>query len=226
MRVFFLIFSILSWNTTLGASPPGSVKDLKLMVSPNGRYFIDQNGKPFFYLGDTAWLIFQRWTRDEVEEYLKDRAGKGFTVLQAYVLRGLDARHPDGSTSLVGATPLIERDPTRFNEPFFKNVDHVINRANVLVSLKDGYHYGSPFFDWLVTMRSTHGNLRRTSMTGFFMRNSPMPAVVLPARELLRDFRGLPNEKKIANRRSSVLANGGTDYSHSGTRRTSAANLR
>ena len=66
--------------------------------------------------------------------------------------------------------------------------NHVTNRANVLVSLKDGYHYGSPFFDWLVTMRSTHGNLRRTSMTGFFMRNGPMPAAVLPARELLRNF--------------------------------------
>ena len=66
--------------------------------------------------------------------------------------------------------------------------NHVTNRANVLVSLKDGYHYGSPFFDWLVTMRSTHGNLRRTSMTGFFMLNGPMPAAVLPARELLRNF--------------------------------------
>lgn len=66
--------------------------------------------------------------------------------------------------------------------------DHVINPANLLVSLKDGYHYGSPFFDRLVTMRSTHGNLRSTSMTGFFMRNGPMPTAVLPARELLTNF--------------------------------------
>jgi hypothetical protein len=29
-----------------------SVKDMDLKVSPNGRYFIDQHGKPFFYLGD------------------------------------------------------------------------------------------------------------------------------------------------------------------------------
>jgi hypothetical protein len=74
--------------------------------------------------------------------------------------------------------------------------NHVTNRANVLVSLKDGYHYGSPFFDWLVTMRSTHGNLRRTSMTGFFMRNGPMQAAVLPARELLRDFHDTRGEKR------------------------------
>ena len=37
-----------------------------------------QDGKPFFYLGDTAWLLFQRLNHEEVEEYLKDRAEKGF----------------------------------------------------------------------------------------------------------------------------------------------------
>jgi hypothetical protein len=112
--------------------PPTSVKGLELKVSPNGRHFVDQHGKPFFYLGDTAWLIFQRLERPEVEEYLQDRARKGFTVIQAYVLRGLSERHPDGPRSIVGAPPLIDRDPTKPNEAFFKNVDFVINRANEL----------------------------------------------------------------------------------------------
>src|SRR5262245_50162217 len=92
-----------------------SVKGLKLKASPNGRYFVAQDGKPFFYLGDTCWLLFQRMNREEVEEYLKDRAAKGFTVIQAYVLRGLGHKHPDGNSSLLGATPLIDRDPTRPN---------------------------------------------------------------------------------------------------------------
>jgi hypothetical protein len=109
-----------------------SVKGMKPKVSTNGRYFVDQEGKPFFYLGDTAWLLFQRLDRDEVEEYLKDRAGKGFTVIQAYVIRGLDKRHPDGNSSLLGEAPFIDRDPTKPNEAFFKNVDFVVNRANEL----------------------------------------------------------------------------------------------
>src|SRR5260370_14255886 len=125
-----------SANLAWGASPPEaserSVKGLNLKVSSNGRYFVDQDGKPFFYLGDTAWLLFQRLDRKEVEEYLKDRAGKGFTVIQAYVLRGLDARHPDGNSSLLGETPLIDRDPAKPNEAFFKNVVHVVNRGNEL----------------------------------------------------------------------------------------------
>src|SRR5258705_9269511 len=95
--------------------PSRSVKGLKLKVSANGRYFVDQGGKPFFYLGDTCWLLFQRPNREELDEYLKDRVAKCFTVSQAYVLRGLDKKHPDGNSSLLDATPLIDRDPTLLN---------------------------------------------------------------------------------------------------------------
>jgi hypothetical protein len=128
-------------------APAHSVKNLKLRVSANGRYFMDQNGKPFFYLGDTCWLLFQRSNREELEEYLKDRAAKGFTVIQAYVLRGLGKKHPDGNSSLLGATPLLDRDPARPNEEFFKHVDHAVNRANEL-----GLVMG------LVTAKSWHVN--------------------------------------------------------------------
>jgi hypothetical protein len=109
-----------------------SVKNLILKVSPNGRFFIGQAGKPFFCLGDTAWLLFQRLDRAEVEEYLKDRVTKGFTVIQAYVIRSLNIIHPDGPISLLGETPFINRDPTRPNEAYFKNMDYVIDLANNL----------------------------------------------------------------------------------------------
>src|SRR5438874_3877406 len=121
-----------AWSDGAEETSDRSVKGLQLKVSANGRYFVDQNGKPFFYLGDTCWLLFQRPNREEVDEYLKDRAAKGFTVIQAYVLRGLGKQHPDGNSSLLDATPLIDRDPTRPNEEFFKHVDYVINRANEL----------------------------------------------------------------------------------------------
>lgn len=113
-----------------GAVP--SVKGLRFKVSSNGRYFVDQDGKPFFYLADTCWLLFQRPTRDELDEYLKDRVAKGFTVIQAYVIRGLGKQHPDGNSSLLGEPPFIDRDPTKPNEAFFKHVDYVVNRANEL----------------------------------------------------------------------------------------------
>src|SRR3989475_2110880 len=122
-----LLTAVCANAATPDIVPARSVKNLKVRVGPNGRYFVDQNGKPFFYLGDTCWLLFQRPNREELDEYLKDRAAKGFTVIQAYVLRGLDKKHPDGNWSLLDATPLIDRDPTRPNEGFFKNVDYVGN---------------------------------------------------------------------------------------------------
>ena len=97
-------------------APAHSMKDLQLQISANGRHFVDQRGEPFFYLGDTCWLLFQRPNREELDEYLKDRVAKGFTVMQAYVIRGLGKQHPDGNSSLLNATPFIDRDPTRPNE--------------------------------------------------------------------------------------------------------------
>ncbi len=125
-----LLTAVCGNAATPDDAPARSVNNLKLRISPNGRYFVDHNSKPFFYLGDTCWLLFQRPNRDEVDEYLKDRAAKGFTVIQAYVLRGLGQKHPDGNSSLLDATPLLDRDPARPNEEFFKNVDYVVNRAN------------------------------------------------------------------------------------------------
>src|SRR4030095_4379423 len=127
-----LLTGICANAATPDDAPARSVKNLKLRVSPNGRYFVDQGGKPFFYLGDTCWLLFQRPNREELDEYLQARAAKVFTVIQAYVLRGLGKKHPDGNSSLMDASPLIDRDPTRPNEEFFRNVDYVVNRANEL----------------------------------------------------------------------------------------------
>src|SRR5438128_1793729 len=52
-----------------------------LKISDNHRFLTDAEGKPFFYLADTAWEIFHRLTREEATEYLKDRAQKRFNVI-------------------------------------------------------------------------------------------------------------------------------------------------
>jgi hypothetical protein len=57
-----------------------------LKVSPNGRFLQDRAGNPFFWLGDTGWLLFQKVDRAEAERYLENRRLKGFNVIQAMVL--------------------------------------------------------------------------------------------------------------------------------------------
>jgi hypothetical protein len=44
-----------------------------LAISASGRYFVTADGKPFFWLGDTGWLLFIKCTREESIEYLDTR---------------------------------------------------------------------------------------------------------------------------------------------------------
>ena len=100
-----------------------------LRVSADGRWLEHVDGAPFFYLGDTAWELFHRLDREETDLYLRDRAAKGFTVIQAVALAELDGL---GVPNRYGHTPLAENDPTRPNEEYFRHVDFVVDRAEEL----------------------------------------------------------------------------------------------
>jgi hypothetical protein len=88
-----------------------------LRVSANGRYLTYTDGTPFFFLGDTGWLIFKRLYRSEVDLYLADRAGEGFYGHHgaAHSLAGAGPHRPN----VYGHTPLHNNDPTRPNESYF-----------------------------------------------------------------------------------------------------------
>ena len=58
----------------------------KVTVHPEGRFLMYEDGTPFFWLGDTAWQMFHRHTRESVRIYLQDRAMKGFNVIQGVCL--------------------------------------------------------------------------------------------------------------------------------------------
>ena len=99
----------------------------RLKVSDNQRYLVYEGGRPFFYLGDTAWELFHKLNREEAVRYLEDRARKQYTVIQAVVLAeldGLNARNP------YGQTPLKSNDPTQPNEEYFQHVDFIVKEAN------------------------------------------------------------------------------------------------
>ncbi|MFW5998677.1 MAG: glycoside hydrolase family 140 protein [Halanaerobiaceae bacterium] len=61
-----------------------------LKVSENKRFLLKEDGTPFFWLGDTAWELFHKLSREEVFKYLKNRAYYGFNVVQAVALAELD----------------------------------------------------------------------------------------------------------------------------------------
>ena len=97
-----------------------------LKVSDNHRFLVHKDGTPFFYLGDTAWELFHRLNREEAEKYLENRRQKGFTVIQAVVLAELDGLN---TPNALGAKALIDNDPTKPNEEYFKHVDFIVDAA-------------------------------------------------------------------------------------------------
>jgi hypothetical protein len=100
-----------------------------LTVSKNGRYLEYNDGRPFLYLGCTAWELFHKLSRKEATEYLGNRAKKGFSVIQAVVLAELNGcTKPD----YYGDLPLTNGRPETPNEKYFEHVDFIVNKAEEL----------------------------------------------------------------------------------------------
>jgi hypothetical protein len=102
--------------------------------SGDGRFIVTEGGKPFFYLGDTAWELFHRLSREEAHIYIRDRAAKGFTVIQAVVLAEFDGLT---APNYYGDLPLHDSDVARPSEAYFEHVDYIVEEASSL-----GLHIG------------------------------------------------------------------------------------
>src|SRR3954466_15094563 len=83
------------------APAPGGLP--RLRVSENRRFLVTADGRPFFWLGDTAWELFHRLTREDAERYLQNRAGRRFTIVQAVALAEFDGLTQPNA---YGHTPL------------------------------------------------------------------------------------------------------------------------
>jgi hypothetical protein len=116
-------------DETAFSSGPG------LKVSENRRFLVTAKGEPFFWLGDTAWELFHRLSREDADRYLEDRAKKGFTVIQAVALAEMDNLK---GGNIYGHRALRDLDPTQPDiqegpaNDYWDHVDHIVAKANSL----------------------------------------------------------------------------------------------
>jgi hypothetical protein len=117
-------------NMFLPAAFTSPTKSLPLLrVSENKHFIVTGDGRPFFWLGDTAWELFHRLNREEAEFYLRKRAGQGYNVVQAVILAEFDGL---GTPNSYGHVPLRDNDPAKPNEAYFEHVDWILARAESL----------------------------------------------------------------------------------------------
>lgn len=108
MAAMCLLLSPIMVAQTVKTIIPWSNGTLK--VSEEGRYLKHENGTPFFWLGETGWLLPQRTTRDEVEFYLEQCRLRGYNVVQVQTMNQVPSFNAYGHSSL----------PNGFN---FRNID-------------------------------------------------------------------------------------------------------
>ncbi|MFO1499458.1 MAG: DUF4038 domain-containing protein [Verrucomicrobiota bacterium] len=135
-------------------------------VTPDGR-FLTLKGKPFFWQGDTVWLLAQVPSRAELDLYLRTRAEQGFTVIQLSAIMGEERVWGTARATSRGNTPFIDgdvlrpavtpgHDPANATEyDYWDHLDYVLERIHAhglraaLVTFfvgwrGDGYRYLKP----------------------------------------------------------------------------------
>lgn len=73
----------------------------KLTVSNNKRFLQHENGAPFFWLGETGWLLPERTDRAEAAYYLQRCREAGYNVVQVQVIDGVPAYNAYGQMSNI-----------------------------------------------------------------------------------------------------------------------------
>ena len=114
----------LLFPTELSAQP---WKHGELKVSDNHRYLQHADGTPFFWLGETAWLMPERLNRDEVGNYLSTCKANGYNVVQVQTVNGVPAFNIYGASSHPNGYDFSTIDQQGYG--YWQHMDYIIQTA-------------------------------------------------------------------------------------------------
>ena len=113
---------------------PLAAQDLpRLQVSPDGHHLQTADGKPFFYIADTAWELIHRLGREEADTYLKLRQSQGYNVVQTVVLSEFDGLN---TPNAYGNKPFKDKNPYLLDtidgeqNDYWDHIEYILKQAN------------------------------------------------------------------------------------------------
>lgn len=108
----------------LALAPDAAANPFHFPLKIERQRLVDQAGRSFPLLADTATALFTRLDRDEAVAYLRDRRIRGFTAICAAVVAG--------PRNQAGAAPFEGGDLARPVEAYFTHAEQVIRSAEAL----------------------------------------------------------------------------------------------
>jgi hypothetical protein len=124
--VLVIMFSFCSFSFASQETKPWDNGRLK--ISANHRFFQFENGKPFFWLGDTGWLLPERLNRGEVQSYLSRCHAAGYNMVQVQVMNGAPSVNIYGQLSLPYGWNMKKADPEGVYS-YWDHLDYIVSVA-------------------------------------------------------------------------------------------------
>lgn len=142
----------------------------KLKVSSNQRYLQFENGKPFFWLSDTGWLLPERLDRAEAQYYLQKCRVAGYNTVLVQVMDGVPSYNIYGQPSLPAGWDMSKADPEGVYS-YWDHMDYIIKLAE-----QNGIYIGMVAI-WGSQVKAETINAQQAKAYGKFLaeryKNSP-----------------------------------------------------
>ena len=142
----------------------------KLKISSNNRYLQFENGSPFFWLGDTGWLVPQHLDRSEVEYYFNKCRRAGYNMVQIQVMDAVPSYNIYGQQSLPYGWDFTKADPEGVYS-YWDHLDYIVRKAE-----QNGIYIGMVAI-WGSQVQSGNINAEQAKAYGKFLaeryKNNP-----------------------------------------------------
>lgn len=111
------------------------------VLKDNPHYLSHADGTPFIWIGDTAWELVHRASREEARRYLQDRENKGFNVIQTVTISEF---HDEAPWNFYRDSTFVRNDPSRplitngdnhteaTSYDYWDHLDYIVNTAEEL----------------------------------------------------------------------------------------------
>jgi Protein of unknown function (DUF4038)/Putative collagen-binding domain of a collagenase len=140
------------WRTPaprVNATPEGP--PFVTSVSPNGRYFLDQYGKPLLVHGDSPWALMTKLSPQQARLWFADRQNQGFNAAIISLIGASENGGPsDDGATFDGLLPFEGGDILRWQEPYWERATAYLRMAaehgiTVMLYPIDGWTIGHSF---------------------------------------------------------------------------------